>query len=88
MVLDIDTPPTYNPITGGNNEYVMNDLWISWFNSFYQTLVGYLSGHGMFLPQITESQKISINAPINGQMIYNTTTNTAEYFKAGAWTPF
>lgn len=47
-----------------------------WVNTFSQ--------FGMFLPQITTTQRNSVTA-INGQMIYNTTTNKIQGFSNGAW---
>lgn len=62
--------------------------WSGDMDTFYQTLIGYLTPYGMLLPPLTTAQRDSIQSPQNGQMIYNTTLGSAQYFKAGVWTSF
>jgi hypothetical protein len=87
MANNLDQLNYYDPLIEGKRDK-MSDVWISNMSAFVQTLQGYLSQFGMFLPQVTTDQRNSIQSPVNGQVIYNTTTGTAEYFKAGVWTPF
>lgn len=87
MAQDFDNFPVYDPlIKKGTNK--LSDEWTSFIATFVQTLTGYLSQNGIFLPHLTTAQRNSITTPQNGQMIYNTTLGTAQYFKAGAWTSF
>lgn len=87
MANDLDQLNYYDPLIDGKRDK-MSDVWIANMSALIQTLQGYLSQFGMFLPQVTLEQRNSIQSPVNGQVIYNTDSNTAEYFKAGVWTPF
>jgi hypothetical protein len=51
-------------------------------------LIGYLTAGGILMPQVTTEQRDALQNVKNGQMIYNTTLGTAQYFKAGVWTSF
>lgn len=66
----------------------MSEVWIAAMSAFIETLNGYLSDFGMFMPQLTTAQRDTIQAPVNGQLIYNTTLGSAQYFKTGTWTSF
>ena len=87
-VNDFDEFPVYDKLT--EKDMHLSGIWISAMSSFIQNLIGYLTANGILLPQLTQAQKLAI--PLakvkNGQMIYNTTNNTAEYFKNGVWTAF
>ena len=57
--------------------------WAGDMDTFYQTLIGYLSPYGIFLPQLTVQQRDSIQllasgipfqSPVEGQLIYTTNT--------------
>jgi hypothetical protein len=87
MAQDIDPFPLYDPLIKKGTENLSN-VWQSYISTFYENLVGYLSLHGIFVPQITDDQRLAIQAPVNGQMIYNTTTNTFMGFINGAWKTF
>ena len=74
MALDFDQLPFYDPLLkSGSNK--MSEVWIGAFSTFYQTLIGYLSQNGMFLPLLTGAQRDEIQSPVNGQWIYNTDTD-------------
>lgn len=95
MSIDIDFPPIYDKITKAPEEdeprdqgYFMSDIYRDWIATLVQTLSTYLTSGGIFLPQVTGAQRDALQNPINGQMIYNTTIGSAQYFKAGAWTSF
>ncbi len=86
MSVDIDTLPVYDPIT--NPGQAGGDLAAVWHDAFatlVQTLQEYLTQNGIFLPQFTTVQRTAIRSAVNGQIIYNTTTNTIEAYVNGAW---
>lgn len=87
MANDIDQLNYYDPLVRGKTDKMSED-WISNLSAFIQTLQGYLSQFGMFMPQITNAQRATIQSPVNGQLIYNTDLNSAQYFKNGVWTSF
>lgn len=84
MANDIDQLNYYDPLINGKKDKMSED-WIANMSAFIQTLQGYLSQFGMFVPQITTSQRNSIQSPLNGTIIYNTTTNKFQGRENGAW---
>ena len=85
MANDFDQFPLYDTLVkAGTNK--MDQIWVSALATFFQNLTGYLTQNGMLIPQLTTDQRDQIDNPQNGQLIYNTTLGTAQYFKAGAWT--
>lgn len=87
MTNQIDQLPYYDPLLKREN-LKMSEVWIAAMSAFIETLNGYLSDFGMFMPQLTTAQRDTIQAPVNGQLIYNTTLGSAQYFKTGTWTSF
>ncbi len=87
MATDFDQFPLYDPIVkkGSNN---LSDIWVGSISTFYMNLIGYLTQGGILMPQVTTIQRDQLLNVQNGQMIYNTTLGTAQYFKAGVWTAF
>ena len=71
MSVDIDQPPIYDAIIKNKPDY-LNDVWVSWFSTFVQTLIEYLSQNGIFVPRLTTSQRNQIQTPQEGQLIYTT----------------
>lgn len=87
MAIDFDQFPLYDPlIKSGTNK--MSDIWVDFMSTFYMNLISYLTQGGILLPQLTTEQRDALQSPQNGQMIYNTTLDSAQYFKAGTWTSF
>lgn len=87
MAIDFDQFPLGDPLVKKGTVY-MSDVWVDFMSTFYMNLISYLTQGGVLLPQLTTAQRNSLQSPQNGQMIYNTTLGTAQYFKAGTWTSF
>lgn len=87
MALDFDEFPLDDPILEKNSkDLLFGDTWRGSMSVFIQTLVGYLSQNGMFVPKLTTDQRDAIQSPEAGQFIYNTTTNQLQVFKPTGWT--
>lgn len=87
MPTDIDIPPLYDPITRYSNDK-LSEIWVGWFATFYETLDGYLSQSGIFIPALTTDQRDALQDVQNGQMIYNTTLGKFQGYEAGTWKTF
>lgn len=86
MAQDFDAFPIYDKIVNDGDK--LSPVWQDAMATFFQNIIGYLTQAGMLLPPVTSLQRDSFLSPQNGQMIYNTTLGTAQYFKAGVWTSF
>lgn len=86
MSIDFDQFPINDPIIKQGGQ--ISNVWSRSMAVFFQTLISYLTSGGIFLPQLTTAQRDDLQSPTNGQMIYNTTLGTAQYYKAGVWTSF
>ncbi len=86
MASNFDAPLIYDPVTQKGD--LLADEWSSWFSTFYDTLNSYLTEGGIFLPQLTTAQRDALINVQNGQTIYNTTLNSAQYFKNGTWASY
>lgn len=87
MANDFDQFPLYDPLVKEDGDH-MSNVWVGAMSTFFENLVGYLSQFGVFVPQVTTDQRDTIQNPQNGQMIYNTTTDTFQGYQAGAWKTF
>jgi hypothetical protein len=87
MATDFDQFPLYDPIIKKGTEK-LSDIWVGSISTFYMNLIGYLTQGGILMPQVTTAQRDALQNVQNGQMIYNTTLGSAQYFKAGVWTSF
>lgn len=87
MANDFDQFPVYDDLVKKNTNK-MSDVWVDFISTFYMNLIAYLTQGGILLPQLTTAQRDALQSPQNGQMIYNTTIGSAQYFKAGTWTSF
>ena len=88
MANDLDQFPLYDPIIEPGRNLRFSDSWMDAMATFYENLAGYLTQNGILLPNVTNDERDSITTPQLGQMIYNTTLDTAQYYKAGVWTSF
>lgn len=84
MANSIDQLNYYDPLVK-KDSLKMSEQWIAQLSSLIDTLNGYLTPFGIFAPQITTAQRDSIQSPVNGQIIYNTTLNKFQGFENGAW---
>src|ERR1700677_3052466 len=74
MARDFDNFPTYDPII--REEKYLSNIWASFLATFIDSLQGYLSSYGIFVPVLTVAQKALIQTPVEGQMIYVSNANT------------
>src|SRR5579872_5404769 len=74
MSRDFDNFPTYDPLVK-DNVYLSN-IWSDFMATFVESLQGYLSSRGLFVPPITLAQRNAIQFPQEGQMIYVSDANT------------
>jgi hypothetical protein len=88
MANDLDQFPLYDPIIEPGRGFRFSDSWMDAMATFYENLAGYLTQNGILLPNVTSDERDAITTPQLGQMIYNTTLDTAQYYKAGVWTSF
>lgn len=84
MARDFDNFPTYDPVIKAGTLNLSN-LWADFMTTFIQTLTEYLSQNGIFVPPLTTAQRDALQNVINGQLIYNTSTNKFQGRENGAW---
>lgn len=84
MALDFDNFPVYDNLVKSDSKR-MSDIWKDFIATFTQTLTGYLSQNGIFVPPLTTAQRDALQNVINGQLIYNTTLNKFQGRENGAW---
>lgn len=82
MAVDLDEFPLDDPIVDGNGR-IFGDVWRAALSRLQESLTGYLSQNGMFVPRVTTDQRALIQSPEGGQLIYNTTVNEFQGFKTG-----
>lgn len=67
--VNIDQLNYYDPLIRGKQDK-MSEVWIANISALIQTLQGYLSQFGIFIPIVGLTQRDSIQAPVEGQIIY------------------
>ena len=83
MARDLDNFPTYDPII--KDKVYLSNVWSDFMATFVESLREYLSQNGLFVPRITTDQRNSLQNVINGQLIYNTTTNKFQGYENNVW---
>ncbi len=85
MAQDFDEFPLDDPILSTDGQNKFGSVWRGSISTFFQTLIGYLSQFGIFVPKLTTVQRDSIQSPQAGQLIYNTTTDELQVYKPSGW---
>jgi hypothetical protein len=80
MANSIDQLNYYDPLVNPHSRK-MSEEWISQMSSFIDVLNDYLTPFGILTPQVTTEQRDSIQSPVLGQLIYNTTTNELQVYQ-------
>jgi hypothetical protein len=84
MARDFDNFPTYDPVIKPGTSSLSN-IWGDFLATFVETLTGYLSQNGIFVPRLTTDQRDQLQNVINGQLIYNTTLNKFQGYENNSW---
>ena len=88
MARDFDYFPTYDPLV--KNEVYLSNVWGDFMATFVESLREYMSAHGMFVPKLSLSDINAIQNPVEGQMVYNSSSNSLQIWQiisgAGQWT--
>jgi hypothetical protein len=77
MARDFDNFPTYDPVV--RDQIYLSNIWADFMATFVETLQGYLSQNGLFVPVLTLSQRDSILNPQEGQQIYVINANSPTF---------
>lgn len=83
MARDLDNFPTYDPII--KDEVYLSNVWSDFMATFIESLREYLSQNGIFVPRLSANEIASLQNVINGQLIYNTSTNKFQGYENGIW---
>lgn len=84
MARDFDNFPTYDPVI--KDEVYLSNIWSDFMSTFIESLREYLSQNGVFVPRLTTAQRDALQNVVNGQLIYNTSTEKFQGREASAWT--
>ncbi len=95
MANNFDEFPLYDVLVKPDQreQLIMSEVWRESMATLFNNLVSYLTQGGFLLPRLTTLQRDALSNdklhPVqNGQMIYNTTIDSAQYYKGGVWTSF
>ena len=80
MSRDFDNFPVYDPVVKTNR--ILSDDWQTFMSTFVETLQAYLSQNGIFVPRLSTTDRAKIQNPEIGQVIFNTTDNKLQVYKA------
>ena len=88
MARDFDYFPTYDPLV--RDQVYLSNVWGDFMATFVESLREYMSSTGMFIPKLGLSDINAIQNPVEGQMIYNITSNSLQIWQVvagnGQWT--
>ncbi len=87
MAVNFDQLPLYDPILHDDGQH-FSPIWSSFLSTFSETIGSYLTQYGIIFPPVTTQERDSIQKPINGQAIYNTTLKKFQGYENGAWVNF
>lgn len=83
MARDFDNFPTYDPII--KDKVYLSSVWADFMATFVESLQGYLSQNGVFVPRLTTDERDALQDPQDGQLIYVSDTNELQIWN-GSWT--
>lgn len=69
MARNFDNFPTYDPVIKAGS-LLLSSVWSDFMATFVETLQGYLTQTGVFIPPVTIAQRDALQNPGEGQMIY------------------
>lgn len=69
MARNFDNFPTYDPVIKAGS-LLLSNVWSDFMATFVETLQGYLTQNGMFIPILTTTQRDAIQSPGESQFIY------------------
>lgn len=91
MTTSIDIPPIYDYLTkdkDGKNKDYMSNIWCDYWATLYQTMSAYITSFGIIFPNLTQADIDSIQQPLVGQMIYNTSIDAPQIYTSTGWKTF
>lgn len=78
---DLDDFPLYDEILRDRQSLKLSGVWRDFLATFKENLSSYLSSGGIFLPNLTTSQRDALQSPQVGQMIYNITIQKGQIYQ-------
>lgn len=85
MSRDIDSLPLFDNLVK-RESLKLSDIWFDSLASLIFTLQEYLSSTGVRVPRLTTDQRDALIDVVNGQLIYNTTTEKFQGYENNVWT--
>lgn len=86
MPTDFNQYPLYDPVVGPDGKHLSN-IWKDFLANDRQNLVQFLTNNSVIMPSLTTAQRDALENLKNGMHIYNTSLDTAQYYKesSGTW---